>query len=112
MTQPNFRIKKGDFVEVTTGRDKGRRGTVEKVILKDGKVIVENINMVTKHQRPTQTSEGGRIRKALPLNISNVALVDPTTDRPGKVGYKIDEQGNKVRFFKKTGSLVSQGQVS
>lgn len=107
MTQPKFRIKKGDFVQVISGKDRGVQGKVEKVMLEESRVVVEGVHLVTKHVKPSAANpSGGLQRKALPIHISKVALVDPTTNSPGKVGYKI-EDGKKVRYFKKTGTVLS-----
>jgi large subunit ribosomal protein L24 len=105
MTQPKFKIKRGDVVQVVTGRDKGRRGTVTKVLLDKGKVVVENINTVVRNVKPDYKNPDGPHRKAMPIDISNVSLVDPATNVPAKVGYKI-EDGKKVRYFKKSGNVV------
>ncbi len=105
MSQPKFRIKRGDLVMVTTGKYKGRAGTVQKILKEDEKLIVEGINVVVRNQRPTMENPEGRVQKTLPIHISNVALVDPSTNRPGKVSYRI-EGDRKVRFFKKTGEVL------
>ena len=106
MTQPKFKIKRGDVVLVTTGKDKGQRGTVKQVLLDKAKVIVENINVVVRNVRPDYRNPQGAFRKEMPISISNVSLIDPSTDKPAKVGYKIDENGKKVRYFKKSGTVL------
>ena len=106
MTQKKLRVKKGDIVEVVTGRYKGRKGTIQKVFLEESKVIVDGVNVVVRHTKPNMDNPSGKIAKTLPIHVSNISLVDPSTNKPGKVGYKI-EDGNKVRFFKKTGVPVS-----
>ena len=106
MTQVRFKVKKGDLVEVTTGKNKGRRGVVQKVLLSDAKVIVEGINVVTRHMRPTQTNPNGSMQKTLPIHISNVAVVDPSTNAPSKVAYKMNPDGTKIRIFRKSGQPV------
>jgi large subunit ribosomal protein L24 len=103
MTQPKFKVKKGDIVQVTTGRDKGERGKIKKVLLDKAKVIVENVNVVVRNVKPDYKHPEGPFRKEMPIDISNVSLIDPSTDSIGKVGYKIDENGKKVRYFKKSG---------
>lgn len=105
MSVAKFRIKRGDMVIVTTGKYKGQKGEVKKVLTKDLKVIVNGVNEVTRHMRPTQEIPDGKVKKTLPLHISNVALIDPSTNRAGKVSYKT-EDGKKVRFFKKTGKVL------
>ncbi|MES2252797.1 MAG: 50S ribosomal protein L24 [Pseudomonadota bacterium] len=106
MTQLRFKIKKGDLIQVTSGKNKGRRGIVQKVILAEARVIVEGVNQVTRHIRPSQQNPSGSITKTLPIHISNVAAVDPSTDAPSKVGFKINPDGSKVRIFKKSGQPV------
>ncbi len=106
MTQPRFKIKKGDMVEVTTGNQKGVRGVVQKVDLEKGRVYVDGVRMVMRHMRPSQKNPEGKIQKHHSINISNVSLIDPSTDLPGRVGYKIDSAGKKTRFFKQSGTLL------
>jgi len=100
------RIKKGDQVIVITGKDKGRQGTVLKVT--DTNVLVEAVNMVKKHTKPNPMAgvEGGIVEKAMPLNISNVMLFNPMTNKGDRVGFKILEDGRKVRYFKSNGEVV------
>jgi large subunit ribosomal protein L24 len=106
MTQPKFKIKKGDIVQVTTGSDRGERGAVRKVLLDKAKVIVENVNVVVRNVKPDYRHPEGPFRKEMPIDISNVSLVDPSTDSIGKVGYKLDDNGKKVRYFKKSGVVL------
>ncbi len=106
MTQIRFKVKKGDLVEVITGKNKGRRGIVQKVLLSDARVVVEGVNQVTRHIRPSQQNPSGSITKTLPIHISNVAVVDPSLDAPAKVGYKVNQDGTKIRIFKKSGQPV------
>ena len=100
------RIKKGDQVIVITGKDKGRQGTVLKVT--DTSVLVEAVNMAKKHTKPNPMGgvEGGIVEKAMPLNISNVMLFNPMTNKGDRVGFKILEDGRKVRCFKSNGEVV------
>jgi large subunit ribosomal protein L24 len=105
------KIRKGDTVVVTTGREKGKRGTVLRVL--DSKVLVEGLNRVKKHQRPNPVKgqTGGIIDKEMPLAISNVMLVNPATGKGDRVGFKfLEAQGGaparKVRFFKSNGEVV------
>ena len=95
------KIKKGDQVIVLSGKDKGRSGTVLGV-LKNSKVLVENVNIVKKHQKgnPNTGQEGGIIEKEMPVHISNVMLMNPITNKPDRVGIKKLEDGKKVRYFK------------
>ena len=101
------KIKKGDEVIVLTGKDKGRRGQVLNVI-KNRKVLIENINLVKKHQKgnPNTGEESGIIEKEMPIHISNVMLLNPITKKGDKVGFKILEDGRKVRFFKSNNEVV------
>ena len=106
------KIRKGDQVVVTTGKDKGKKGTVLRVF-EDGKVLVEGVNRVKKHQRPNpmKGQTGGIIDKEMPVDISNVMLVNPATGKGDRVGFKfLEAQGNeprrKVRFFKSNKEVV------
>jgi large subunit ribosomal protein L24 len=101
------KIRKGDTVVVTTGRDKGRTGTVVN-ILASGRVLVENVNMVKKHQRPNPAKgvTGAIVQKEAPLHLSNVALWNPATKKADRVGRKSLENGRKVRYFKSNGEVV------
>lgn len=100
------KIKKDDVVVVLTGKDKGARGTVLRVT--DDSVVVENINMVKKHQKPNPAlgRAGGIVDKEMPLHISNVALYNPAKGGPDRVGFKILGDGRKVRVFKSDGEVV------
>ena len=100
------RIKKGDQVVVIAGKDKGRQGTVLKV--SDDSVIVEAVNMVKKHTRPNPMAgvEGGIVDKEMPMAISNVMLFNPMTNKGDRVGFKMLEDGRKVRYFKSNGEVV------
>jgi large subunit ribosomal protein L24 len=101
------KIKKGDEVIVITGKDKGKRGTVVK-ILADERLVVENVNMAKKHTKPNPNKgePGGILDKEMPLHISNVALYNPATDKADRVGFKILEDGKKVRIFKSNQEVV------
>lgn len=100
------KIRKGDQVTVIAGRDKGRRGTVLRV---DGdRVVVENINVVKRHQRPNpaRNQQGGIVEKEMPIHISNVMLYNPTADKPDRVGIRTLEDGRRVRYFKSNNEVV------
>lgn len=101
------RIKKGDDVVVIAGKDKGKRGTVS-LVLDDGRVVVENINLAKKHVKPNpnQGEQGGIVDKEMPLDVSNVGLYNPITDKADRVGFKVLEDGRKVRYFKSNGEVV------
>jgi large subunit ribosomal protein L24 len=101
-----FKIRKGDRVAVITGRDKGKAGEVLRVLRTEDRVLVQGVNMVKRHQGPTQTSAGGIIEKEAPLHISNVALIDPKSDRPTRVGVRFEEGGRKVRIAKRSGEAI------
>ena len=101
-----MKIKKGDQVIVTTGRDKGKQGEVLRAMPKTNKVVVQGVNMVKRHTRPSQTSAGGIISKEAPIDVSNVALIDPETGKPTRVGIKIVD-GEKVRVAKKSGKVIA-----
>ncbi len=100
------RIRKGDDVMVLAGKDKGKRGTVLAVL--EDRVIVENINLAKKHQKPNPNKgePGGIVDKEMPLHISNVALFNPGTNKGDRVGFKILEDGRKVRVFKSNDEVV------
>jgi large subunit ribosomal protein L24 len=106
MTQPKLKIKKGDQVVVLTGRDRGAKGEVVDVMPAQNRVVVRGVNVVTKHQKPTQVSPGGIVKKELSIHVSNVALADPKTGAATRVGYKILKDGKKVRVAKKSGETV------
>ena len=101
------RIRKGDRIIVTTGRDKGRQGTVIRV-LEDDHVVVENVNMVKKHQKPNPQAnlQGGIVQKEAALHVSNVMLFNPATKKGDRIGYKQLDDGRKVRVFKSNGEVV------
>lgn len=103
-----LKIKKGDKVIVITGKDKGKTGEVTKVLVQENKVIVSGINMVKRHTKPSQESAGGIISKEMPIQISNVAYVDPKTNKPTRLGIKVDKDGHKVRVAKKSGEVVDK----
>jgi large subunit ribosomal protein L24 len=100
------KIRKGDRVVVLTGKDKGRQGSVLKVLPKESRVVVEGLNMVQRHTRPTQFDpQGGIKNKEAPLHLSNVAIVD-SKGKPTRVGFR-EEGGKKVRFAKTTGEVIN-----
>ncbi len=100
------RIRKGDNVIVMTGRDKGKRGSVLKVMPKEGRLIVQSVNVVKRHTRQTQTQTGGIVEKEAPIHVSNVALLDPASGKPTRAGFRMLEDGRKVRFAKASGELI------
>jgi large subunit ribosomal protein L24 len=102
---PKLNVKKGDTVVVIAGADKGTKGEVLEVIPSKNRVIVDQVNSVKKHQKPTQDNPGGIIEKAAPIHISNVMLVDPKTGEPTRVGRK-EVDGKIVRYSKKSGEII------
>ena len=103
---PKFKIKSGDTVIITTGKDRGKQGKVLSVIPDKNKIIVSGVNLVKKHSKPTKSSEGGILTKELPINISNVAHIDPKSGSATKVGFKFLEDGSKVLISKKSGEVI------
>jgi large subunit ribosomal protein L24 len=108
MTARKFRIKRGDRVVVTTGRDRGRAGEVLRVLRQADRLIVQGVNMVKRHQRPSAGHPGGIVEKEASIHISNVAHVDPDGGRPTRVGYKFLDDGRKVRFAQRSGEVIDR----
>ena len=102
-----LKIRKGDRVVVRTGKDKGKTGEVLRVMPKENRAIVQGVNMVKRHQRQTATQEGGIIVKEAPIHISNLALVDPTSGEPTRVGWRFLADGTKVRVAKRSGEVIN-----
>lgn len=103
-----LKIKKGDEVIVTTGRDKGRKGEVLKVLREENRAIVQGVNVRKKHTRPSQAGAGGIVEQETPIHISNIAVVDPKSGEATRVGYQVLKGGRKVRFAKKSGEVVDE----
>ena len=100
------KIRKGDKVVVLTGKDKGRTGEVVKMMPKDGRAVVSGINMVKRHQRQSAGAEAGIITKEAAIQVSNLAIVDPKDGKPTRVGFKIMDDGHKVRVAKRSGEVI------
>ena len=100
------RIRKGDKVVVLSGKDKGRSGEVIKVMPVEERALVRGVNMVTRHQRQTAQQDGGLIRKEAPIHLSNIAVADPDSGKPTRIGFKTLEDGRKVRFAKRSGETI------
>lgn len=100
------KIKKGDQVIVLTGRSKGKVGEVLNVLGDDGKAVVQGVNMVKRHTKPSQVSQGGIVEKETPIELSNLAHVDPKTKEPTRVGFKTLDDGRKVRYAKRSGEVI------
>ena len=103
---PKLKIKKGDHVVVITGKDKGKKGEVLKVLPTENRAIVKGVAMIRRHQRQTATQEGGIIAKEAAIHISNLALEDPKDGKPTRVGYKFLKDGRKVRFARRSGEVI------
>ncbi len=101
-----FKIKKGDRVIVRTGKDRGKTGEVLRVLRKEDRVLVQGVNMVKRHTRPSQVSGGGIVDKEATLHISNVAHIDPKSSQPTRVGFRTLDDGRKVRFAKRSGEII------
>jgi large subunit ribosomal protein L24 len=106
MSRPKLKVKKGDHVVVVAGRDKGKRGEVLQVIPDENRALVQGVNIVVRHQKQTAQQEGGKLSKEAPIHISNIALEDPSSGEPTRVGYKILDDGRKVRFAKRSGEKI------
>ena len=100
------KIKKGDKVVVLVGRDKGRSGEVVMVMPKEERALVRGVNMVKRHQRQTASQEAGIISKEAPVHLSNLAVADPKDGKPTRVGFKVLDDGRKVRVAKRSGDLI------
>ena len=100
------KIKKNDDVIVISGRDKGKKGSVLLVLPKKDRVIVQGVNMVKRHTRATAGQSGGIVEKEASIHVSNVALIDPKSDKPTRVGFKVLEGGRKVRVARRSGEVI------
>jgi len=100
------KIKKGDRVILTTGRDKGKKGEVLRVMTEEGRVLVSGINMIKRHTKQTAREQGGIVSKEAAVHISNVAHIDPKTGEATRIGFKNLGDGRKVRFAKKSGEVI------
>jgi large subunit ribosomal protein L24 len=100
------KIKKGDRVIVTAGRDKGKKGEVIKLMAEENRALVSGVNMVKRHQKQTQRAQGGIVSKEAPVHLSNIAHVDPKDGTATRIGWKELNDGRKVRFAKKSGEVI------
>lgn len=105
-SKPKLKVKKGDRVVVTTGRDKGMTGEIMRVLPKKNRAFVQGVNMVKRHTRPGQGQAGGIVEKEASIHVSNLAHIDPTTDKPTRVGYRFLKDGRKVRYAKRSGEVI------
>jgi len=101
------KIRKGDRVVVLTGKDKGRTGEVLSVQPKEDTALVRGVNMIRRHQKQSQTQEGGIITKEAPIHLSNLAVADPKDGKPTRVGFQFQKDGTKVRIAKRSGEIIN-----
>ena len=101
-----MKIKKGDRVQVIAGKNKGLRGEVLAVKTKDERVVVQGVNMIKRHTKPTQAQPGGIIEREAPIHVSNVLHIDPKTDNPTRVGFKVLDDSRKVRVARGSGEVI------
>jgi len=100
-----LKVKKGDKVVVITGRDKGKSGEILKVLREENRVVVQGVNLAQRHQKQSMQQEGGIVQKELTIHVSNVALIDPKSEKPTRVGYKMDGE-RKVRVARRSGEAL------
>ena len=103
-----LKIKKGDRVKVITGGSKGKVGDVLRVLPKEQRVVVSGVNMIKRHTKPSRTESGGIIEREAAIHVSNVALLDPKSEKPTKVGFRFLEDGRKVRFARASGEIIDR----
>jgi large subunit ribosomal protein L24 len=101
-----LKIKRGDTVQVISGKEKGKRGEVERVLPRENRVVVRGVNVRTRHARPTQNNQQGLYHFEAPIHASNVKLVDPSSGEPTRVGYRFTDSGEKIRVAKGSGEDV------
>jgi large subunit ribosomal protein L24 len=101
-----LKIREGDTVQVISGKEKGERGEVKQVLPKENRVVVEGINVRTRHARPTQNNQQGLYTFEAPIHVSNVMLVDPNSGEPTRVGYRFTDSGEKIRVARKSGKDI------
>jgi len=106
MASAKYKIKKGDEVIVLTGKDKGKKGEIIKMIPAKGRAVVQGINLVKRHTRQTQTEEGGIKTKEASIHISNLALIDPKSGKATRAGYRIEKDGSRIRIAKASGEVI------
>ena len=103
-----LKIRKGDRVKVIAGRSKGKIGDVLRVLAADQRVVVSGVNVIKRHTKPGRTEQGGIIEREAAIHVSNVAVLDPKTDKPTKIGFKFLEDGRKVRFARGSGETIDR----
>ncbi|RDD61644.1 50S ribosomal protein L24 [Ferruginivarius sediminum] len=102
------KVKRGDTVVVLNGKDRGRSGEVLRVIPKEDRVVVQGVNVVKRHQRPSMGQQGGIIEKEAPIHLSNVSVADPKDGRPTRVGFRVLDDGRKVRVARRSGETIDR----
>ena len=100
------KIRKGDYVVLLAGKDKGKSGEVVKMLPKENRAIVQGVNMIKRHQRQTAQQDGGIVTREASVHVSNLALEDPKDGKPTRVGYKFLKDGRKVRFARRSGEVI------
>lgn len=103
---PKVKLRKGDHVVVMTGKDKGKKGEILKMLPAENRAIVKGVSIVRRHQRQSANQEGGIVSKEAPIHISNLAIEDPKDGKPSRIGYKFLKDGRKVRFAKRSGEVI------
>jgi large subunit ribosomal protein L24 len=103
-----LKIRKGDRVKVIAGRSKGKVGDVLRVLAADQRVVVSGVNVIKRHTKPSRSDQGGIIEREAAIHVSNVALLDPKTEKPTKIGFKFLEDGRKVRFARGSGETIDR----
>ena len=103
-----MKIRKGDRVKVITGRSKGKVGDVLRVLTAEQRVVVSGVNMIKRHTKPGRTDAGGIVEREAAIHVSNVAIVDPKSDKPTKIGFKFLEDGRKVRIARSSGETLDR----
>ena len=101
-----MKFKLNDIVVVTSGKDKGKQGKITRVLPRENTVVVEGMNMYTRHIKPQQGRNGDRVRKERPLSTAKVAIFNPSTKAVDRIGYTVNKDGTKTRIFKKTGKAI------
>jgi large subunit ribosomal protein L24 len=103
---PKLKLRRGDQVVVLTGRDKGKHGEIVKMLPAENKAIVQGVNLVRRHQKQAPGKEGGIVSKEAAIHLSNLAIEDPKDGEPSRIGYRILDDGRKVRFAKRSGEVI------
>jgi large subunit ribosomal protein L24 len=103
---PKVKLRKGDHVVVMTGKDKGKKGEILKMLPTENRAIVKGVAIVRRHQRQTAAQDGGIVAKEAPIHISNLAIEDPKDGKPTRIGYKFLKDGRKVRYAKRSGEVI------